>query len=98
MTTPAVKTGKAGRIWIVAGLWLAVMVSAIGVAYASHLCRLLYGELALLQREENRLQVEWGQYLLEQSSWGALGRIERIAAEKLAMHVPQTSEIVVVRP
>jgi cell division protein FtsL len=83
---------------LLVGLWFAVMLSGIAVAYSSHLCRQMYGELTLLQREENHLQVEWGQYLLEQSSWGALGRIEHLAKTKLAMHIPEAHEIVMVRP
>ncbi|MGK2913060.1 MAG: cell division protein FtsL [Porticoccaceae bacterium] len=89
---------SARPVRMAAMLWLAVVASAIGVAYTSHLCRQLYSEFALLQRDENRLQVEWGQYLLEQSTWGALGRIERLATDKLVMHVPTASEIVMVRP
>lgn len=87
-----------GFAWLVAGLWLAVLISAVGVTYSSHQCRQRYSELAALRSAENRLQVEWGQLLLEQSSLAALGRIERIAVDRLAMRVPETSAIVMVRP
>ena len=87
-----------GMGWLVAGLWVGVVISAIGVTYSSHQCRQLYIELAVLRREENHLQVEGGQFLLEQSAWSALGRIERVAVEKLRMRVPETSEIVMVQP
>lgn len=96
MTLPTANAPGLGAV--VAGLWLGVLVSAIGVTYSSHQCRQLYSELAALRSAENRLQVEWGQFLLEQSSWAALGRVERIAVDKLSMRVPETSEIVVVQP
>ncbi len=92
------QTSARGLGWAVAGLWLAVLISAVGVTHSSHQCRQLYSELAALRSDENRLQVEWGQFLLEQSALAALGRIERIAVDQLAMRVPDTSAIVMVRP
>lgn len=79
-------------------LWLLVLASAVAVVYTSHQSRQLYGELSQLQREENRLQVEWGQYLLEESSWASLERIERIAKNELDMHVPAIEDVVMVKP
>jgi len=90
----------AGRalVRIVVVVWLLDLVSTVAVVIASHRCRQLYAELARLQQEENRLQVEWGQYLLEQSSWASLGRIEQLAQEKLEMYVPEIDTIVLVKP
>lgn len=78
-------------------LWVVVILSAVAVVYTSHLCRQLYSELSLLERKENALQVEWGRYLLEQSSWASLSRVEHLAVTKLNMHVPAPDEIVIVR-
>ena len=78
-------------------LWATVISSSVAVIYTSHLCRQLYSELALLEREKNGLQVEWGRYLLEQSSWASLSRIEQLATSKLNMHVPAPDEIIIVR-
>ena len=78
-------------------LWVLVLVSAVSVVYVSHLCRQLYGELSLLEREKNGLQVEWGRYLLEQSSWASLSHIEQLAISRLDMRVPAPDEIVMVR-
>ncbi|MFA5495005.1 MAG: cell division protein FtsL [Porticoccaceae bacterium] len=79
-------------------LWPLVLVSAIGVVYTSHLCRQLYTQLATLQREESRTQVEWGQYLLEQSTLASPGRIERAAVGELRMRVPEFNEVIMVEP
>jgi cell division protein FtsL len=79
-------------------LWLVVILSALAVVYASHRCRLLYSELAVLQQSENNLQVAWGQYLLEQSSLASLSRIEKIAINELGMRVPEIKEVIMVQP
>lgn len=81
-----------------ATLWLVVMVSALGVIYTSHQCRLLYSELAILQQGENNLQVIWGQYLLEQSSLASLSRIEKKAITEQGMRVPDIKDVVMVQP
>ncbi len=78
-------------------LWLALLVSALGVVYATHQSRQLVHQLELARRESAQLQVAWGQYLLEQSTWAAYQRIEQVAAERLDMHVPATEDIVMVK-
>jgi len=78
-------------------LWLAVVCSAVVVAYYGHLCRQTYAQLTAMEREANQLQVEYGRYLLEQSAWGSLQRVESMAMERLGMHMPQAGEIVIVK-
>lgn len=85
------------RRWAII-LWLLLMLSAAGVVYTSHLCRQLYTQLSGLQQEESNLQVEWGQYLLEQSTWASLTRIEKSATEELGMRVPDFNEVIMVEP
>jgi cell division protein FtsL len=43
------------------------------------------------------MQIDYGRYLLEQSAWGSLQRIETSAIEKFSMHSPKSAEIVIVR-
>lgn len=76
-------------------LWLLVVGSALGVVYTTHEGRQHLNELETLRREAAQLQVEWGQYLLEQSTWAAYSRIEQIALGKLQMQVPETEQIIV---
>ncbi len=40
------------------------------------------------------LEVEWGQLQLEQSTWAAHARIEKIARERLGMKVPAPGQVV----
>jgi cell division protein FtsL len=51
----------------------------------------------MLEGEANQMQVDYGRYLLEQSAWGSLQRIEMSAMAKFNMHSPQSDEIVIVR-
>lgn len=77
-------------------LWLAVVFSSLGVVSSTHEGRLRLNQLEILRREAAQLQVEWGQYLLEQSTWAAYSRIEQIAINKLQMQVPETQHIIMV--
>jgi len=85
--------------------WLFVMValvlviaSSVGVVYSSYETRRLVASHQRLQQENNAMQVEWGQLLLEQSTWGSYNRVERLAGGKLKMRVPAPNEIVMVEP
>jgi len=62
----------------------------------NHRARKLFTEL---EREQNRmreLEVEWGQLQLEQSTWAAHARVEKIARERLGMKVPAPGQVVTV--
>ena len=56
----------------------------------------MFNELQELKDEANELETEWGQLLIEQSTFGVEGRIEEKAASQLLMQVPDLSEIVMV--
>ena len=79
-------------------LFVAVLVSAIGVSYSAHINRqllnTLYGELS----ERDKAQAEWGRLILEQSTWTAHSRIESLATEQLKMRIPDATEIRMVSP
>ncbi len=82
----------------VTGLALAVIASAMGVVYAQHETRKLFIELRALQGKHQRMEVEWGQLQLEQSTWATHGRIEKLARKKLGMRIPGPGEVVVITP
>ncbi len=83
---------------LVAVLWLAVLTSALAAVAVSHECRRLYARLAELERAEHHLQVEWGRYLLERSTWSSPGRIEKQAREQFGLRAPALDEIIRMRP
>ena len=79
-------------------LFIAVLVSAIGVAYSAHwnrqLLNELYGELSV----RDKAQAEWGRLILEQSTWTAHSRIEALATDQLKMRIPNAADIRMVSP
>ena len=77
-------------------LLLAVVASAVAVVRMHHERRHLFVELERLDSHRDRLQVEWGKLQLEQSTWAAQDRIERIAVERLDLHVPRADATVLV--
>lgn len=85
--------------WILVQLAaVAVVVSALGVVFASFETRRLVSQHQQLLGAKNDMQVEWGQLLLEQSTWGSYNRVEQLAGSKLHMRVPSPNEIVMVEP
>lgn len=78
--------------------FIAVLMSAIAVAYSAHwnrqLLNELYGELSV----RDKAQAEWGRLILEQSTWTAHSRIETLASEQLKMHIPEAGAVRLVAP
>lgn len=80
-----------------AAVLLAIIASAVGVANSTYKSRAYMYDLQKLEAEQQHLQVEWGQLLLEQHTWGSYARIGRIAVEHLQMRNPAATEIIMVR-
>ena len=74
-----------------------VLSSGLSVVRTTHANRFAFNELQQLKDEANRLDVQWGQLLLEQSTFGLDGRIEQKAVEQLQMQVPDIDDIVMVQ-
>lgn len=83
---------------IVLALALAVLVIVSGVAmsYTKHEARRLFVELEELNREHDRLQIDWGRLQLEQSTWATHSRIEALARDRLDLALPADSDIVMI--
>ncbi len=77
-------------------LVVAVLASAFAVIYVKTLNRRLFSNLQTEQTVHDQLQVQWGQLLLEQSSYATQARIQRIATEELHMIFPEPKNIVVI--
>ena len=73
-----------------------VLFSGLMVVKTTYENRFAFNELQMLREEANQLDVEWGQLLLEQSTFGLDGRIEQKAVEQLRMQVPEIDHIVMV--
>ena len=70
--------------------------SALALVNAKHESRQLFVELERLKGERDRLQVEWGQLQLEQSTWATHARMESLGHGELALVTPAPKDIVLV--
>ncbi|ENO85742.1 cell division protein FtsL [Thauera linaloolentis] len=75
-----------------------VVASALGVISAQHQARKLYAEFEREQARAHSLEVEWGQLQLEQSTWAAHARVEKLARERLGMRPPVPGQVLLVEP
>jgi cell division protein FtsL len=73
-----------------------VTISAMVVVYVRHHHRLSYVALQQAQQSRDDLNIEWGQLLLEQSTWAIHNRVETEANRKLGMVAPEPDRIVVI--
>ena len=67
---------------------LIAILCALGVVASHHKARKLFVELQKEKGNTLRMEVEWGQLQLEQSTWAMPARVEKIAAVTLHMRVP----------
>jgi len=79
-------------------LVLAIIASSIGVVYAKHEGRKQFVELQALGYEKDRMDVEWGQLQLEQSTLTTQGQIEHAARSRLGMISPAPDQMVILKP
>lgn len=79
-------------------VWVFVLGSALAVPYSAHWSRQLLNELSAEMLQREKAQAEWGRLVLEQSTWTAHSRVENIAIRQLGMHVPEPTEVILVRP
>ena len=79
-------------------LFVAVLVSAVGVSYTAHWNRQLLNGLFAELSVRDKAQAEWGRLILEQSTWTAHNRIETLATEQLQMRIPDAAQVRMVTP
>jgi cell division protein FtsL len=72
------------------------VMSAMALVYTKHESRKLFVELEALTGERDELNIEWGQLQIEQSTWAAHARIEQVAADRLSLVRPQSTEVQVI--
>ena len=73
-----------------------VVLCGWAVVTAQHIARTLYGDLQKEQRSQQQLDVEYGQLMLEQGTWGAHSLIEKAAETRLGMHTPDPRQVQVI--
>lgn len=77
-------------------LFFVLIACALAAVTAQNQARKLFVDLQKEQEVARKLDVEWGQLQLEQSTWATHSRIEAIASDKLHMSLPTPSQVRVV--
>jgi len=88
---------KRGHLLLLLFLAISVVASAIAVVHSKYRSRELFAELKRLDRQADRLDIEWNGLLIEHGTWGAPQRIEVEARKRLKMRLPRADEIVVIK-
>lgn len=102
-----IKHGSLSRSWVVSVilarvqfttliLTTAVLVSALSVIYVTNMARSLNAGIQQTLAERDQLHIQWGQLLLEKSTWVTPVRVQHIAEDRLDMVVPDSKSVVIV--
>ncbi len=86
-----------GRSLVMFSLLILVLLSGMSVIHATFKNRYALHELQQLRSEYNELDVQWGQLLIEQSTFGLEGRIGKKAEEELGMKLSDWSGVIMVK-
>lgn len=89
---------KRGSVILLVVCALAVIASGVAVVYAKYSSRKYFVELQELRAQKDALDIEWGRLRLEQGTRATDWRIEKIARERLDMHMPSGDEVIVISP
>lgn len=79
------------------GLGIMVVLSGFATIFVRHQHRLMFNAFQSQQLQRDRLNTEWQQLLLEQSTWSFQHFVEKKARERLDMVFPETVDRLVVR-
>jgi cell division protein FtsL len=75
----------------------ALLVSGLSMIYVTNVTRSLHASLQQVLVDRDFLHVQWGQLLLEKSTWVMQGRIQQVASDKLKMVVPNGKSVVIIK-
>lgn len=85
------------RTLLLFALLFVMLASGLSVVRTTHQNRFAFNALQELKEEAVDLNVQWGQLLIEQSTFGLDSRIEEKAASELGMQIPDLADVVMVR-
>jgi cell division protein FtsL len=75
------------------------VVSGVWIVTAKHESRQLFVELQELEREQDRLEIDWGRLQIQQSMRAANAEIETRAREELRLAEPSDAQMkIIVEP
>lgn len=68
-----------------------LLASALATVTSTHRSRQLFVALEKGQAEQKRIEIEWGQLQLEQSTWAKHALVESLATKQLGMGTPDAA-------
>jgi len=77
-------------------LVIGVLVSSLSVVYVTNMSRSFNANVQQSLAERDHLHAQWGQLLLEKSTWIMQARIQQVASDKLGMVVPDSKSVVII--
>ena len=86
------------RLLIILIALTAVIGSALGVVYTRHESRRAAVQLGMLEDQRDAFIAEWSRLQLEQAWLADASQIESKARDRLGMHTPEKTRILVVEP
>jgi|GEM_PF-3943680 len=72
---------------------LLVMILAVMTVHKAYLRRIALNELYVMRDNATKIKSEWNELILEQSTFVALERVEKLAQLQLNMHIPDQTEV-----
>lgn len=81
---------------VLAALTFACLLSALSLIYVTNEVRSLHAALQQSVGERDHLTVEWGQLLLEKSTWLMQARVQQVAERRLNMTIPNNKTVVTI--
>lgn len=90
----ALITNKSQILFIV--MLSAVVLSALSVVYTTNEARMITTELQRAQNHQTELNTQWGQLLLEKSSWKSETFVAQVAKNHLDMVAPRNKHYILV--
>jgi cell division protein FtsL len=79
-------------------LLILIFFSALGLIYTRHQNHLTFMQIQTLSQQNDELNEQWRQLRLEHSTLTQQPRIEKLAKQKLNMHIPQPHETMIIQP
>jgi cell division protein FtsL len=86
------------RVWIVGGLSVLLLLSALAAIYSKYYSRQLFIEILQQERALDQYEVEWGQLQLELTTLAEQNRVELVAREQLKLVMPLREKIIYIKP
>jgi cell division protein FtsL len=77
-------------------LSVAVLASALSIVYVTNMSRGYNAGVQQALTENDQMHVQWGQLLLEKSTWMTQAHVQKVAEDKLGMAFPDSKSIVII--